>query len=406
MTETAPRPIIVVGDWVVDEYWFLAKHQSEISSHTGFVHYRIANKPDEYIRDLCGAGHVARTLFELSKRDGVPVEISGIGIWHQSDSKLILDLIHSRSEETCEVAKTNGAITINPCQNLPPMRILSLHAGGPTIQVIRQYHKEELGLVQINRVDFEPQAQFQYEDKHDSLLESNLEYLRNLTDPDIVIHDLGKGSVSDRLIAKLRAMFKDARWYVRTKNMKQEWIRQLKGIRLLLLGPEITSLFSPWDTWINNNHVSKLVLEKLEDVPQAENTLLLTDAYEVIVKNSSGHLILSQSLAERYPIDLGWASSVFAATTWELITRDEGEVTSNVLDVSLPFADKHQVMDIPRNIGLKRPKTIRPPQINEPIEWKREKDCWEHAMRFHGLITIGGEKCLQVNTAGLCLVHK
>ena len=59
--------ILIVGDWFVDEYWFLVRHYSDISSHIGPLHYRIASKPREYVKNLCGAGLVAQVLYRLKK---------------------------------------------------------------------------------------------------------------------------------------------------------------------------------------------------------------------------------------------------------------------------------------------------------------------------------------------------
>lgn len=61
------KNILIVGDWFVDEYWFMVRHHSDVSSHTGPVHYRIASQPDHFVRDLCGCGLIARVFYELRK---------------------------------------------------------------------------------------------------------------------------------------------------------------------------------------------------------------------------------------------------------------------------------------------------------------------------------------------------
>jgi hypothetical protein len=63
------QKILIVGDWFVDEYWFLARHHSTTSRHTGPLHYRIISKKEESVRDLCGAGVIARMLYQLRKYD-------------------------------------------------------------------------------------------------------------------------------------------------------------------------------------------------------------------------------------------------------------------------------------------------------------------------------------------------
>ena len=61
MTEHTPLNVLVVGDWVVDENWILAKHNSETSSHIGQAHFRsLVDQVDSQILSLCGAGNVVR----------------------------------------------------------------------------------------------------------------------------------------------------------------------------------------------------------------------------------------------------------------------------------------------------------------------------------------------------------
>ena len=65
--------ILVVGDWFVDEYWFVVRHYSEVSSHSGSFHYRIASKQKrDVVKDLCGGGLISRVLYELRKYQAMP----------------------------------------------------------------------------------------------------------------------------------------------------------------------------------------------------------------------------------------------------------------------------------------------------------------------------------------------
>ena len=57
--------ILVVGDWFVDEYWFVVRHHSEISSHIKPYYYRIFTDAKHIVRDLCGGGFITRVLYEL-----------------------------------------------------------------------------------------------------------------------------------------------------------------------------------------------------------------------------------------------------------------------------------------------------------------------------------------------------
>lgn len=67
LTTKRTQNVLIVGDWFVDEYWFIARHHSELSSHTGPLHFRVVSEPGEAVRDLCGAGLIARVLYELRR---------------------------------------------------------------------------------------------------------------------------------------------------------------------------------------------------------------------------------------------------------------------------------------------------------------------------------------------------
>jgi bifunctional ADP-heptose synthase (sugar kinase/adenylyltransferase) len=71
--------ILIVGDWVVDENWFLVRHHSDISSHTGLVHYRLAYDKTDIVFSLGGAGNVARVLYQLRYEKNENYQLMGLG---------------------------------------------------------------------------------------------------------------------------------------------------------------------------------------------------------------------------------------------------------------------------------------------------------------------------------------
>src|ERR1700730_794055 len=63
-TDGAPaKQILVIGDWVVDDYWVIGRHTSELSTNVGHDHSRSLHNPGNSIREFCGAGLVARFLY-------------------------------------------------------------------------------------------------------------------------------------------------------------------------------------------------------------------------------------------------------------------------------------------------------------------------------------------------------
>src|SRR5438552_10458178 len=120
--------VIIAGDWVVDEYWYLVRQHSEISSHTGFVHYRSSAKPDERILDLCSAGHIARVLFTLRSNPGPNYRIWGIGDWNHNDTEHLQHLIHAHEVDECQAPRANFSLGWRLCDHPPAdIRLLPLH---------------------------------------------------------------------------------------------------------------------------------------------------------------------------------------------------------------------------------------------------------------------------------------
>ena len=60
------RTILVIGDWVIDDNWLIGTHRSQTAANSGFAHYRSLNLPDNVVRRLSGAGHVASLLHAAS----------------------------------------------------------------------------------------------------------------------------------------------------------------------------------------------------------------------------------------------------------------------------------------------------------------------------------------------------
>jgi ATPase family associated with various cellular activities (AAA) len=112
-----PIEILVIGDWVVDENWVLAKHRSSFSTMEGKAHLRALGSIDSQIMTFCGAGRVARFLYWVNRfrepaeargeiwirpedRSGAPsFAIFGIGTWADEDEPKLYKMFHPRYSE-------------------------------------------------------------------------------------------------------------------------------------------------------------------------------------------------------------------------------------------------------------------------------------------------------------------
>ena len=388
--------ILVLGDWVIYEYWFLVRHQSDISSHVGFNHYRLNDKKSQYIRDLCGAGHIIRLLFQYSMSHEKNYNISGIGIWDKRDNNLIKHLIHSHISETCEVASSVKSMTLRCCEDEIPVKIWTLDPDGNTIRVVRQYHMQNGGLKQISRIDWEPSKKIKID-----LDPCNLEIINTQEITDIVIHDLNKGAVSKNLVKYIADKFTGANWYIRSKVDNPDWLEDINvNIKLRLIGPETASKYIPWKTWIPNKKITTQSIEYLDKI-NAQNIFLLTDNYEMVGKINDGQdCVIGKNKGLDNKIVLGWSSTIFAELILMLINNETANFRFTEQNIEEVFKSancelsnfvKNSVISDDIEVDVAFEKLMISPTITG---WDAEKLAWKRANQEYGL--IGDEENLSL----------
>lgn len=362
---------LVIGDWVIDEYWFLVQHHSDISSHTGYSHYRISNKPGTFVRDLCGAGNIARSLHSIKGRK---YELYGLGIWDERDSTVIQHLIHADQENKCAVNDVGVGLSIDKCGQDPKVKITTICTEGPTTRVIRTYHQEGSGYEQLNRIDWAPGNESPSEPIDKKKLTENLPADLKA----IIVYDLNKGTISDKLVDILHETYPTAKWYVRTKNKNAQWLYKiLTNLEIAFLGPEVTALLNPWGTWLVNGRAKQLALHHLEKMKGRIN-ILVSSVREVIIKDRDDNIIISNSLTGKESVRLGWSSTLFSVIVHELI-NNSGEISyESLLKRSIEMADQKDMLVIPNAIVSKTPKQIivRDPETKK---FGEEKSIWKRS---------------------------
>ena len=389
MTETStPKRILIVGDWVVDEYWFLVRHLSNISSHTGFVHYRLSSPsfPQVAVADLCSAGHVARILYrlcaeadrkaeeEIKERSDYDnssaikpekqldlLKIWGIGNWNSKDTELLRHLMHANAPGVKCLANQVRFLSIWECCNKPPenVQLFTMIDDHSTIRVHRLYHHERGELQQINRIDWEPKSGG-LEEKIREFAEKRLpggsECKKESQSPSlpkrgeinaIVIHDLTKGAITTDLIdGLLKAYGSEVPWYVRSKDAEPGWLKMVKergNLRLWVIGPEVAALQNPWGTWLTDKGKTTFqvyeIIRRMENFLQARadaavNVVLLSDHREFVARLNAGipsgekdsDYFTAKSMVKTTPItQLGWSSAVFAALVYMMCGKGKND---------------------------------------------------------------------------------
>lgn len=409
------RTYVIAGDWVVDENWFLVKHHSELSKHTGKAHYRrletedtARDVPADKILDLCGAGHVARVLYLERQRFQFPLEVNeaphadfdllAIGRWHQEDQDFLTHLVHSgRDDSPCKAGRLGYRVVPPQVCDKPPEGIIlhTLDPDAPTMKAVRLYHQRGDGWEIVNRVDWEP------------LLDSEREIFGPLPDrknvPVVIIDDLEKGAVTQELVGMLLKAYPDASWYVRAKCLDPKWLgnpgesnydKLIGRLALVVIGPEVSPQLSPFECWHRKGRVTKEAMDVLGQIP-AKNTVLLTERREIIGRFEEGgtsSLFWGRSEIDSSIINqVGWADAVLAGLVNSMNLGSDRLDTKGVLESALGVADRWRgVTGVPKasqavvkSGGLPLPR-VRRSQENK--DWNDELHEWELARSGKGII--------------------
>jgi hypothetical protein len=417
------RTYVIAGDWVVDENWFLVRHYSELSKHTGEAHYRRLEAADgkggaraDKILELCGAGHVARVLFlerqrmiassnegRLAQSPPPDFDLLAIGKWHLDDQAFLTHLVHSGPKDhPCNAGRPGHRIVFPPVCPEPPagIELYTLNGDAPTFRAVRLYHQRAGDWHIVNRVDWEPPK------RDDSDTGADLPFRSHV--PVIIIDDLEKGAVTKGLVSKLLKAYPAAFWYVRAKSLKPEWLypkgvminkKIQKKLALFVIGPEVAPHLSPFECWHHNGRITQEAMEVLGEVP-ARNVVLLSERREVIGRFREGPtqsvVIWGKSHVDPSALNqVGWADAVMAGLVHYMNlspAAEPADVTNETVSNALKVADaRRSVTGVP-NISSEPggPTQVDPasPTVRETTKWSVEAERWELARS--GLGIIGG----------------
>jgi hypothetical protein len=325
--------VLVVGDWIIDENWLIAPYRSDTSSHVGREHFRsLVDSSSAQILGLCAAGSVARALHSLCRKQAEEMddvkktlEIYGLGLWNERDTKLLAALFSNnclenetpltlegpRATESSEsgdeylcrkegnaplCAKENCEGGKDACSHL---KTVSSPRDKPrvTSRCIRMYRISAEGAPEItSRVDWLPLKDpvITPEQWHSALnvlpKEGEIRH--------IVVSDHGHGAVQTDLIRKLVDKYGEASWYIRTKDPKAAWVELLgdKEIRLRMVGADFIPKRSETKKWFYGSEVSKDGLEELRRLGQLD-AALGQERWVVSFHNDNSILALHQHAA-------------------------------------------------------------------------------------------------------------
>lgn len=393
--------ILIVGDWVVDEYAFLVRHHSDISSATGLTHYRLCNEYDDITLDLCGAGHIMRILHELNCKPN-PEQIYGligIGIWHERDQELISHLLHARIEQNrCTVSKMQPSLNplikceITPQNEKNNYYVYSVDKKGPTIRVIRQYNQKNGDIEQINRVDFEPIKSISTSADYNEFL-SNIKLPEDWEIKAIVIDDLAKGVVNKSLIDSINLKFPTANWYIRSKSESPEWIKNIKkNINLYLVGPEIGMRRNPTNIWLAEKGLTYHVKQILENA-SGKYIVTISNRGEVIIKNTLTKKCFTGKAGGQLEVikQLNWTTTFFAHMIDQILSKEKkGQIIDqDDFEKIIRYTNRDSGVPLPKALQSIKKESREP--VMQNFEWDDENEAWKKAFTKLGFIKLKGE---------------
>ncbi len=227
---TEPKEILVLGDWVVDDYWVVSEHRAKGASRVGGAFSRALHGPTGSVQALCGAGQVASILVQCgSETDQPTFFVHGIGSWDDYDRTIIqgmLDPIYTQKRTPHQMAfkgSTGGNLLIN--SRLHNLQSPDRRGTTRVFRIYRHTKADQIVLEQRIDWDWEPESADSSRDL--PKIKGNIGH--------IIIKDLDKGAVTRLRVDELKKRYPNAKWYVSSKVWDPEWISVIPKDKLQLL---------------------------------------------------------------------------------------------------------------------------------------------------------------------------
>jgi len=406
--------VLLVGDWVVDAYWYLADAQSDTSFHVGREHYRrLKPSPglhdaDEII-DLCGAGHVARSLIHLHHTDELHGKVWAVGNWDSDDEEILYHLFHSPLE--CGATRPGFGLGWKLCnaKRDPALELIRIGPDRETSRIFRLYRRQGAKTEQLCRIDSEEPLVIGTDD---------VDQLSKLLPPSeqigsIIVVDLMKGVVTPRLVSMLSTRYPAARWFIRSKDRKQTCFRDLESppsnVDLVVRGHEVVVQDNPLDTWVDRGgmRLTRAAWEVLssEEFKVAHSLVILTEQQDVLARFAQSHYVIAQSttILGGVRTQVGWPTAFFArlaALGHERASRGGSIVDFTRADIEAALNYAPSMSGELRGQGpnvATMPKLTHAFILGAEVPWKEEAAAWNAATLEdpYGIIR-GGEWRLDV----------
>ena len=413
-----PKQILVVGDWVVDEFWVIANHRSARASRTGLMHHRAVHGVNASIQSFCGAGKTASILRDARRGEGKDslFKIAGLGIWADGDEEGLKTLFIPENTmgynpyRIFQVFK-QGCI---PVDNVTLLNVGNCLADNNqdnsqklefgTARMIRTYLQVGDETTQLQRIDWElqtPEAnpggepQWPIDSKKLEALpggepqwpidSKKLEALMDEKlgkDVDcVVLKDLGHGVISNNLVKFLANRYPSVPWFISSKSWKPDWlVKNLPRIPLkLLLVPQIATQsaiehndINAWITGAGTGYASKKALEQLTGLRDMMGPTIADFIIIVLPENmralaldfrkespSKQRGVVFADKSPKLPLETNMASVFFGAAIAHLLEFEDIEL-KRLVGSSLNYTYRWQKEEIKR---VQKPRYWNPTSV-------------------------------------------
>jgi hypothetical protein len=421
-------PVLVVGDWLVDEYWVAGKHRSSTSTRTGPNHSRALQTAGSSVRSLCGAGQVATVLHQAEHHGQRVFDLSGIGIWHAEDTQALTEMLDPETS----IGRTPHRLTENARTVSPeecPLYSLATNTGVVvgTTRIIRTYESVEQHIKIVQRLDWEVTLTATQHRKMRRGLRSVLaKRFENRGVEHIVVKDLLKGGVDPTLIRALRDRFRKAYWYISSKEWDPPWVKDLPPgrVKLILIPPKSAQRALTKEAisahWLVEGVPSKEAGDAItmlgKRFPMAR-VVVLPDEFRIIAYEPSSPEDKAQGCVSSEPrvretttamASIFFASVVAHIATAEMRMKKSSPVRPDLqsaLQESLMFTRRWQTIERQRLSSYDwRPQPEQILSIHDhglrgnwrEVKWDESKAQWNAAFSDLGLVTDHRRKEFQL----------
>ena len=428
------KRVLIVGDWVVDDYWITGIHRLPTARRAGRAHFRALHSIASTVRSFGATGRVASILHAAKAGRRKFVTTIGLGVWHIDDTETLRAMVRqdgSKSQTPHRVVSKYDRRGDDPLMlNLADALRLEDENSCGTTRVIRVYQQIGSRVDLLQRIDWEVRRERDWVTDSELLSQSDLdEKLRQVGNIDaVVVVDFSKGVISKQLMSWLVQKFENIPWFVSTLDWQPdnwEWLTELENVdvRLLLISQVAAQRaihegsLSRWIT--QSGYASKGALDQIDGF----SGLFRDNSKSMVVVLPEGSTIVArdrdrpgdrrgvvQAESDRSPLDISmpFATVLFPSLVANIIENNDIELET-LLRYSLDFTNKWRSFESKR---VMNPETWQPdggPRLNldsqgsarnvgkwQTFIWRKAKRRWQEAFSGWGVIRHDDRKYFDV----------